>query len=195
VPQPMPDPVVTWLRSLSRTTVLVVCTALSALVITVLRLLDAPTWTQLVGALFIFALALASEADKRHTARLEKESKAQAALKAAQEKERKWLLEARSALRIWPALRSPTRTRSCLGSLRLGGSLALPTRRLPNTCQERYRQQGRRASAKPGRGPAGGGTSERSDTHGLSACTGRAHAKEGSCAPTDRRIAYRRNRA
>jgi hypothetical protein len=103
VPQPMPDPVVTWLRSLSRTTVLVVCTALSALVITVLRLLDAPTWTQLVGALFIFALALASEADKRHTARLEKESKAQAALKAAQEKERKWLLEARSALRIWPA--------------------------------------------------------------------------------------------
>ena len=83
MPELMPGSVVTWLRSLSRTTVLVVCTALLALVITVLRLLDAPTWTQIVGAVFVFALALASEADKRRTARLEKEGKEQAALEAA----------------------------------------------------------------------------------------------------------------
>jgi ABC-type nickel/cobalt efflux system permease component RcnA len=65
VPELTPGSVVTLLRSLSRTTVLVVCTALLVLVITVLRLLDAPTWTQIVGAVFVFALALASEADKR----------------------------------------------------------------------------------------------------------------------------------
>jgi len=72
--------VVKWLRELSRTTVLVVCTALLVLVITVLRLLDAPTWTQIVGAVFVFALALASEADKRRTALLEEQPYDQDAL-------------------------------------------------------------------------------------------------------------------
>ena len=103
MPELTPGSVVTWLRSLSRTTVFVVCSALLALVLTVMRLLDAPTWAQIVGAVFVLALALASEADKRRTARLEKERNEQAALEAAEEKERKWLREARSALRIWPA--------------------------------------------------------------------------------------------
>jgi hypothetical protein len=49
---------------------------------------------------FVFALALASEADKRRAARLEKEGKEQAALEAAEEKEKKRLREPRSALRV-----------------------------------------------------------------------------------------------
>ena len=86
-----------------RTTVFAVCGALLALVLTLMSLLDAPTWARIVGAVLVLGLALASEADKHRTARREKERTEQAALEAADEKERKWLREARSALRIWPA--------------------------------------------------------------------------------------------
>jgi hypothetical protein len=97
VPELSMSSVVTWLRSLSRTTILVLCGALLTLVLAVMGLLDAPTWARIVGAVFVFALAVVSEADKRRTARLEKEAKEQAALEATEEKERKWLREARSA--------------------------------------------------------------------------------------------------
>jgi tetratricopeptide (TPR) repeat protein len=103
VPELTPGSVVSWLRSLPRTTVLAVCVALAALVVTVMSLLDAPTWARIVAAVLVFGLALASEADKRYAARVEKEGKEQAELEAAQEKEKKWLQKARSALRIWPA--------------------------------------------------------------------------------------------
>jgi hypothetical protein len=138
VPELMPGSVVRRLRSLSRTTVLVVCTALLAFVISVLRPLDAPTWTQIVGAVFVLALALASEADKRRTARLEKERNEQAALEAAEEKDRKWLREARSALRIWPAPEIADADPELLGiTLRLGRCHVRPmARRLPGTCKE-----------------------------------------------------------
>jgi hypothetical protein len=93
---------VTWLRSLSRTTVIAICVALAALVVALMRLFEAPTSAQVGGAVLVFGWAVASEADKRRTARLEKERKEQAALEAADEKEQMWLREARSALRIWP---------------------------------------------------------------------------------------------
>jgi hypothetical protein len=71
---------VTWLRSLSRTTVIAICVALAALVVALMRLFEAPTSAQVGGAVLVFGWAVASEADKRRTARLEKERKEQAAL-------------------------------------------------------------------------------------------------------------------
>src|SRR5688500_3973530 len=62
VSEPTPGSVVTRLRSLPRTTVLAVCVALVALVVTVMSLLDAPTWARIVAAILVFGLALASEA-------------------------------------------------------------------------------------------------------------------------------------
>jgi hypothetical protein len=52
---------------------------------------------RIVGAMVVFALAVVSEADKGRTARLEKQRHEQAAIGAAQEGERSWLPEARSA--------------------------------------------------------------------------------------------------
>jgi tetratricopeptide (TPR) repeat protein len=103
VPELSMSSVVTRLRKLPRTTVFAVCGALLALVLTLMSLLDAPTWARIVGAVSVLGLALASEADKHRTARLEKVGKEQAVREAAEEKERKWVREARSALRIWPA--------------------------------------------------------------------------------------------
>jgi ABC-type nickel/cobalt efflux system permease component RcnA len=72
--------VVTRLRSLSRTTVIAICVALAALVVSLMRLLEASTWAQVVGAVLVFELALTSEADKRRSARLQKAGKEHAAL-------------------------------------------------------------------------------------------------------------------
>src|SRR3954454_156092 len=92
-----------WLRALPRSSVLVFCAALLAAIQTILGLLDAPVWTRVTGAIWVLAVAGASELDKLHTKRQEAEQAEQRQRETDAATEAEWQQKAQDCLRLWPA--------------------------------------------------------------------------------------------
>ncbi len=139
-------------RTLPRATVLVLCGAFMAAIQTVLALLEAPVGVRLAGIGVVFAVAVASEADKLSTRRREYRESAHQAEQAREAARVAWLRKVRGWFRVWPPPRMDEADPYALGLARsaLADRYAQPGGGLPPyverskdaTARERLRARG-----------------------------------------------------
>jgi tetratricopeptide (TPR) repeat protein len=91
-----------WFRTLPRTSVLGICVALLAALQGIFALLEVKVWIRVIATVIVFAVAVASEADKLHTKRAEKAASEARAADEARTAEQEWQRRVARVLRWWP---------------------------------------------------------------------------------------------
>ena len=93
---------VEWVRAIPRGSVLGFCAVLLAAGQGIFAPLEVRMWIRVVTALLVLAIAVASEADKLNTKRVEKAADDAREAGQAEAREREWQRRVEGALRWWP---------------------------------------------------------------------------------------------